>query len=82
MVFKMVVRTLKSGIQTENGKQEASNKEFKAKNTRNANLSITITNLYATKFTWPFLMLVSTEPNKMLWKDLFKVGSQNCKAME
>ena len=36
-----------------NGKQEANNKEFKAKPYNKANLSTSLTNLYVTKLNFP-----------------------------
>ena len=41
--------TVPNAIQTSNGKQEANNKEFKAKAYKTASLSTSLTNLYVTK---------------------------------
>ena len=45
--------TVLNTIQITNGKQEANNKEFKAKPYKKANLSTSLTNLYVTKLNFP-----------------------------
>ena len=62
--------TVPNAIQISNGKQEANNKEFKAKTYKKASLSTSLTNLYGTKLNFAI----------EIRNDLFKVASENTRA--
>ena len=64
--------TVLNAIQSENRKQEANNRELKAKTYKKASLNVSLTNLYATK-----LILQSNRKTRI---DLSKVTSENTKA--
>ena len=64
--------TVPNAIQSENRKQEANNRELKAKTYKKASLNVSLTNLYATK-----LILQSNQKTRI---DLSKVTSENTKA--
>ena len=64
--------TVPNAIQTEIGKQEANNKESKAKTYKKASISTSLTNLYVIK-------LISQSKQKIRI-DLSKVTSENTKA--
>ena len=64
--------TVLNAIQSENRKQEANNRELKAKTYKKASLNVSLTNLYATK-----LILQSNQKTRI---DLSKVTSENTKA--
>ena len=64
--------TIPNAIQSENRKQEANNRELKAKTYKKASLNVSLTNLYATK-----LILQLNQKTRI---DLSKVTSENTKA--
>ena len=64
--------TVPNAIQSENRKQEANNRELKAKTYKKASLNVSLTNLYATK-----LILQLNQKTRI---DLSKVTSENTKA--
>ena len=64
--------TIPNAIQISNGKQEANNKECKAKTYKKASLSTSLTNLYVTKLNFAIEIKIRT--------DLSKVTSENTRA--
>ena len=57
--------TVPNAIQISNGKQEANNKEFKAKTCKKASLSTSLTNLHITKLNFAIEMKIRIDLSKV-----------------